>query len=200
MKKTTITLLLSSLIATGVNADCNDDTDNLMQNANCDFTDNTTNWSIFSGSGNISHNAGDDFLLGGSAGSANVIGTSAGLSFTSSIQSACVSVPDTTLRTAGIWIKGDPTVTLNCSVTSFDFSDNNCMTGGGILAGTGGFLVAPGAPWASYNYPFQPGMTTSSTYMRVLCSNQNQFEYGIDNAYISQDGSTPVELQSFSVE
>lgn len=203
------TLLLNITLAF---ADCNDDSNNILQSANCDFSADVSGWTFSTGD-SFNHDASDDFLaVAPGAANADAAELAGGLAYAYAIN-LCVAIPnDTSAKTVGGWYKGNTGATSECFVTSTFYEGSGCnLTNRGSCTSMATPAVISSAnDWTntSCDAAVLSG-SVQSVHFAFTCNNgvasalatpAGDFSTKFDNAYIVPQGSVPVELKNYSVD
>jgi hypothetical protein len=197
MKKQTLMTLVLMAITTTIFADCDDDTNNLVDTANCSFDINTTDWEW---AGDFIDTNTDDFLSQGGSGSALVNSQLFGVTFIAQINQCVVASSDTAIKSGGAWIKLETGTDVNCQILHYLHSDNACNSVPRV-GDCNSSLQSIDTTWT--NHSCSSSILTAvpeSIRLLVSCESTTDFTVKFDNVYIGQQGLLPVELQNFSID
>ena len=208
--KRIIIILVSLVIHTNVEANCESDPVNLLNMSNCDFTTYIApEWSIFAGS--ISHDMTDDFL-GNAPGSVILDAFDGNTSFITAL-SQCVEITtDTSAKTVGFWVKGNTKKNTECSIRA-DFYEGdgtgNCnmairgtCTSSQVITSTSGWtnLICDTAGLSGNAQTVNILMACANGVNSTMTTTAGDFTVKFDNAYVVPLGNAPVELIEFDID
>lgn len=180
--------------------DCSDDVNNETATSNCDFDTDVAGWTM--GFGTISYDNTDDFKSQQPAsGSALLTATPSLMSVDLSFARCFNITPATLSRVGGVWLKHKSGASASCLMIANYFDGANCSSN--VTQYIGSWVpFNSGGPWTNFYAPTSAANSSFvSAQLNLACSSTVPFSISMDNAYIVPDnGSLPVELQTFSVD
>lgn len=193
----TVGLVVLLLIVGSVHADCGDDMANLIRNNNCDFDSemllvNSANWTNVTGLPAIGDPNADSGLvqLAGAGGMATA-------------SNSCVDVSGTGNMVGfggRVLVNVGSAALLSCTLRLSQFPMGSCAgmaTQAEIMT-----MGLSAAMWTNLDGTTAFPMTTQSLQIELECTNNDagSVDLAIDNFYVGEGITVPVELETFSVD